>query len=35
LTASRRICLAAASEGGRDGGIKKEEVSVALAAQDR
>lgn len=34
LTASRRICLAAASEGGRDGGIKKEEVSVALAAQD-
>jgi len=35
LTASRRICLAAATEGGRDGGIKREEVAVALAAQVR
>lgn len=35
LTSCRRICLAAATEGGRDGGIKREEVAVALAAQDR
>lgn len=35
LASSRRICLAAATEGGRDGGIKREEVAVALAAQDR
>jgi integrator complex subunit 2 len=34
LTASRRICQAAAIEGGRDG-MKKEEVTSALAAQDR
>ncbi|KAG0609634.1 hypothetical protein M758_7G002500 [Ceratodon purpureus] len=34
LTSSRRICLAAATEGGRDGGIKREEVALALAAQD-
>ena len=34
LTASRRICQAAAIEGGRDG-MKKEEVISALAAQDR
>lgn len=35
LTSSRRICMAAATEGGRDGGIKREEVAVALTAQDR
>lgn len=35
LTANKRICLAAATDVGRDGGIKREEVSAALAAQDR
>ncbi len=35
LAASRRICQAVATEGGRDGGIKREEVAAALVAQDR
>ena len=35
LSSSRRICLAAATDGGRDGGIKREEVAAALAAQER
>lgn len=35
LTSCRRICLAAATDGGRDGGIKREEVAAALVAQDR
>jgi integrator complex subunit 2 len=34
LTSCRRICLAAATDGGRDGGIKREEVAAALVAQD-
>jgi integrator complex subunit 2 len=35
LITNRRLCQAAATEGGRDAGIKKEEVTAALVAQDR
>lgn len=34
LVANERICMAAATEGGRDAGIKKDEVAAALVAQD-
>ncbi|KAJ7540186.1 hypothetical protein O6H91_10G004600 [Diphasiastrum complanatum] len=34
LTISRRVCQAAASEGAKDGGIRREEVVAALAVQD-
>ncbi|CAM6090427.1 unnamed protein product [Calypogeia fissa] len=34
LVANERICMAAATDGGRDAGIKKDEVAAALVAQD-
>lgn len=35
LVANQRICELAARDGGRDAGIKKDEVAAALVAQDR